>query len=89
MEEGQERLKNYVNSLQRPTLIIYYEDLLKNPEEVFGWVTGFLSLPPAPLSPKTKKNTSDNLRHVISNFEELKLYYMTTQYEAMFDEATK
>ena len=47
----------------------------------------FLSVTPMPLKAKTSKNTSDNLRDVIINFDEIKAYYFKTPYEKMFDEA--
>jgi hypothetical protein len=86
MEKGQQELMRYTNSLRRPALCLYYEDLVNDPEEVFGWVTTFLSLPASPFHPKTEKNTSDDLKDVLENFEELKSQYQNTPYEAMFDE---
>jgi hypothetical protein len=56
------------------------------PEEVFGWVTNFLSLPSHPFHSKTTKNTKDNLQDVIENFDELRSNYIGSKYECMFDE---
>jgi hypothetical protein len=84
MTEGQEQLTRFASSLRRPTLYIYYEDLIRDPEEVFGWVTRFLSLSPTTFEPKTEKNTSDDLSEVLNNYYELKAHYEGTRYEQMF-----
>jgi hypothetical protein len=86
MENSQVQLMRFANQLMLPTLFIYYEELLIMPEEVFGWVTNFLSLPSHPFHSKTTKNTKDNLQDVIENFDELRSNYIGSKYECMFDE---
>ena len=63
-----------------------YEDLLADPTATFHRILAFLGLPPAPIQGSTLKNTSDDLREVVTNFDELRARYTGTPYEAMFDE---
>ena len=79
-------LSDYVNTLDRPKLELYYEDMLLDLDAFLEPVFSFLEVPPAPLSAGVKKNTSDDLRNVIENFDELKSKYAGTPYEPMFDE---
>lgn len=77
---------DYVGRLGLPSLYVDYEDLLAEPDATFGAVLRFLGLPSTPMTGATVKNTSDNLRDVIENFDEVRARYAGTPYEAMFDE---
>jgi len=76
----------YVERLDRPLLHVDYEDLLADPTATFHRLLGYLGLPPAPIRGSTLKNTSDDLREVVTNFDELRARYAGTRYEPMFDE---
>ena len=74
-----------VGKLDRPLLHLDYEDLLADPTAVFHQLLAYLGLPPAPIQGTTLKNTSDDLREVVTNFDELRARYAGTRYEPMFD----
>jgi hypothetical protein len=63
-----------------------YEDLLVNRDKVLSQVFDFLGVDPFPVQGKTLKNTSDDLKEVILNFEQLRSKYLGTKFESMFDE---
>ena len=86
LERHHGQLVAYVNRLQLPTLSIHYEDLLVEGRDTLEQVCDFLQVPSQTLSWNTKKNTSDNLREVILNFDELRSKFVGTAYEGMFDE---
>lgn len=85
-EKRDQDLDNYVSCLQLPTLSLYYEDLLQDRDAVLQQVFSFLEINPRLVHQNMLKNTSDNLRDVIINFDELRANYVGTQYEPMFDE---
>lgn len=85
-EAAEQELETYVQHLQLPTLKTVYEDLMLNREAVLENVFKFLRVAPRPLVSKTLKHTSDNLREVVLNFDELRASYAGTEYVAMFDE---
>jgi LPS sulfotransferase NodH len=86
VEAEKATISAYVGRLDRPLLHLDYEDLLADPTATFHRILAFLGLPPAPLQGTTLKNTSDDLREVVTNFDELRARYAGTPYEAMFDE---
>jgi LPS sulfotransferase NodH len=86
IEERNRLLRDYVMSLELPTLSLYYEDLLVDERNTIDLVLSFLGVPSQPVGGKAIKNTSDNLRQVIKNFDELRSLYTGTPYETMFDE---
>jgi LPS sulfotransferase NodH len=85
-DKANRELNEYARSLGLPVLELHYEDLLADSEEAFRRVCGFLGTNYEPLEAGTKKNTSDDLRHVVANFDELKAAFAGTAYEPMFDE---
>lgn len=85
-DEGRKALEEFVMALQLPTLCLYYEDLLAEREKSVALALSFLRVPVAPLQGRTKKNTSDDLRDVVNNFDELRSKYIGTPYGEMFDE---
>lgn len=76
----------YVARLGLPELDVDYEDLLIDPDVSFRRVLEFLDVRPRAMEVVTLKNTSDDLREVISNFHDLRSRYAGTEYETMFDE---
>ena len=85
-EQWDRELEYYVNRYGRPTLRVDYEDLLRNEGEFMARVFDFLSVTPRPVEGKTLKNTSDDLRRAVPNFDSLRAEYVGTPYEAMFNE---
>jgi hypothetical protein len=79
-------LEEYVRSLELRTLNIFYEDLLINRDSFLNEVFSFLKVKPKPVQGTTLKITSDDLRKVIINFDELRNNYIGTIYEPMFHE---
>jgi LPS sulfotransferase NodH len=79
-------LESYVSKLGLPTLSLYYEDLLTDEQKTFEQVFSFLGVKPEAVRPRCIKTTSDDLREVIKNFEDLRSHYRGTPYEEMFDE---
>ena len=76
----------YVDRLGLPDLRVDYEDLLAAPDATFGSVLRFLGVRVLPMTGATVKHTSDDLRDVIENFDEVRARYEGTPYAAMFDE---
>ncbi len=85
-EAWDQELEEYVERLGLPTLMLYYEDLLVDEAAFLNQVFAFLGVRPQPVQGRTLKNTRDNLRDVLANFEELRERYRNTRYAAMFDE---
>jgi LPS sulfotransferase NodH len=79
-------LQEYVQRLQLPTLVLHYEDLLLDEEAFVGRTLDFLNGSKRRLPGATLKNTGDDLRQAILNFDELRKRYVGTRYESMFDE---
>lgn len=85
-EEWDHNLDAYVQSLHQPTLSLYYEDMLLDQQAFLETVYRFLDVAYRPVRATSLKNTSDDLRQVLLNFDELRTHYAGTPYEAMFDE---
>jgi LPS sulfotransferase NodH len=85
-EKVEQDLADYVNTIELPKLELYYEDMLVDLKGFLNTLFTFLNVEPEQLHADVKKNTSDDLRKVIVNFDELKSSYAGTQYEEMFDE---
>lgn len=79
-------VEGYVTALQRPTLRLFYEDLLQDEHAFVSKTLNFLNCADLPLTSLTLKNTSDDLREAVVNFDELRASYAGTRYESMFDE---
>jgi hypothetical protein len=60
--------------------------LLDDQRATLECVFSFLGVQYHPVQGRSIKNTNDNLREVVSNFDELLSYYVGTPYEQMFDE---
>lgn len=71
-------LEEYVATLGLPTLSVFYEDLLMDEESTLATVFGFLNVPYVPVQGSTIKNTSDDLREALANFDGLKAHYTGT-----------
>jgi LPS sulfotransferase NodH len=85
-EELDRDLEQYVTDLRLPTLTMVYEDLLQDRDAFVNRVLEFIDVEVLPLPSATLKNTKDDLREAILNFDQLKAKYAGTKYEPMFDE---
>jgi LPS sulfotransferase NodH len=83
---GKARLEAYVRSLKLPKLQVCYEDLLTNEQRTLSQVCEFLGVEAIPLQGRCIKTTSDDLRHVVINYDELYARYKSTHYQLMLDE---
>lgn len=79
-------LEDYVRQLGLPTLELWYEDLLHDEREFVRKTLRFLGSRSEPAPGATLKNTGDDLRHAILNFDQLRSRYIGTPYEPMFEE---
>jgi len=79
-------MDSYVRSIGRPLRPLCYEDLLADRDAFLGSLYEFLEVDPFPVQGETLKITSDDLREVVLNFDELRDHYAGTPYEQMFDE---
>lgn len=86
LEERSAGLRQFIDSLELPTLSVSYEDVLQRLDETLLEIQDFLGVSRHDLSAQVRKNTSDDLRRVVSNFDTLKALYSGTKYEPMFDE---
>ena len=83
---GKARLEAYVRSLKLPIMQVCYEDLLTNEQRTLGQVCKFLGVEAIPLQGQCVKTTSDDLRQVITNYDEIYAQYKGTHYQLMLDE---
>lgn len=86
VEREGRNLTRYVATLDRPTFVVAYEDLLTRRDETLDNVFEFLGVPAQPVKSAAVKNTPDDLRLIVENFDELREAYAGTEYQAMFDE---
>lgn len=83
-EQSNAYLNSYARQLQLPLFEVFYEDIFENAGETFERTCQFLDVPYRSLRGSCIKNTSDDLREVVENFDELKAAFAGTQYEDMF-----
>jgi len=79
-------IEEYVKNMHLPTLALHYEDLLQDENDFLKLIYSFLNVKPKSAKGITKKNTKDDLREVIQNFDELQVKYKNTEFEPMFEE---
>jgi LPS sulfotransferase NodH len=84
--QADQTLDDYVGNLDLPKIKVEYEDLLVNRDRVMKELFAFIKVRAQKLQGKTLKNTQDDLREVVLNFDDLRARYAGTVYEPMFDE---
>ncbi|MGE0461437.1 MAG: hypothetical protein AB7Q16_08715 [Vicinamibacterales bacterium] len=87
-EEWDSQLEAYAAKLRLPTLRLWYEDLLADEGAFADKAVTFLTGRSQRLQGGTLKNTGDDLKTAILNFDELRRKYAGTRYETMFEERT-
>jgi LPS sulfotransferase NodH len=85
-ERLDKELKVFVEDLGLPTLNVFYEDILLDESNTLNNVYQFIGVPARATKGTSYKNTSDDLREALLNFDELKASVAGTCYEEMFDE---
>ena len=85
-EGYQADLDAFVGAAARPTLTLHYEDLLVDTHGTLALAFRFLDVEPVATSGRTIKMTSDDLRDVLPNFDELRAAVSEPRYRRMFDE---
>lgn len=85
-EKLDNELKHFVDELHLSTLNVYYEDILLDEPGTLQIIYEFIGVAPRMTKGSSFKNTDDNLRNALLNFEELKAAVSGTPYEEMFDE---
>ena len=86
MEQATMQLEEFCERLPAPRLYLHYEDLLTSLDTTLDAVFRFLDVPRTDTSCGIRKNTSDNLREAIANFDEIRTQFIGTRYEEMFDD---
>jgi glycosyltransferase involved in cell wall biosynthesis len=84
LEREREDIETYVASLGLQTFRTCYEDIFTNRGLTFMRIFSFLGVCHVEVSGKSLKNTPDDLRCVLKNFEELQSQFRDTPYEKMF-----
>lgn len=79
-------LSAFADYVEGPKLTLEYSNLLHDQDSWFRSIFDFLGVPERDLESAFKKNTKDDLRKAIPNFDELKDRYAGTRYADMFDE---
>lgn len=77
--------KDFVASLSLPLIDVDYENLYSQTDNELCRIHQFLTVPHHTAVSRVLKHTSDDLREVVLNFDELRAMFSGTQYEAMFE----
>lgn len=85
--EDKAAIERYAAGLAVPVMTLDYEDLLADHDRAVTGVLDFLGVRRIALRGLTHKNTSDDLRDVVVNYDELRARYAGTPYETMFDDS--
>lgn len=86
VESANRQLADYVETLQLQKLQVTYEEILCDPKSTLAGICQFLEVSSVDIHGQTKKNTSDDLRRVVLNFDELLEEFRGTRYEPMLKE---
>jgi hypothetical protein len=77
---------NFSKKLNAFKIIIYYEELLENEEDLFRKIYGFLDVDYQKTDSMIKKHVNDSLSLVVINIKSLRSRYIGTPLENMFYE---
>jgi len=81
----EEKLQAFMTEIKRDMIVRDYQDLLDDREKLFNEFFEFFGVEPFPLKSPIRKNTSENMREILLNYDEIKNYYSDTPYAKMFD----
>lgn len=84
--EAERELEAYIACLSLPTVKIVYEELLLERDQTLARLLDFLGVPDRRLNESTLKHTSDDLRDVVENYDDLDRHFSGTDYQAMLQE---
>jgi len=83
----QERMiRDFISESNLESMDLFYEDLLTNRSKTIKSFSNFVGITTYIFNPDTEKNTSDDLRQAVTNFDELKKHYQSTEYEPLLNE---
>lgn len=85
-EDADRELGEFVARLGLPAELVFYEELQEDKDAVLQRLLALLGVRYLPLQGKTKKHTKDDLREVLTNFDELQASFAGTPYADMFTE---
>ncbi|MCF8063144.1 MAG: hypothetical protein K9M82_11550 [Deltaproteobacteria bacterium] len=85
-EDLDSKLNDYISTMKLPVLPIFYEDLLLGLDDQLKKIFQFIDVKNSKTKSGMVKHTNEDLRKVITNFDEIKKKYLNTDYEMMFDE---
>ena len=71
--------------LSHPKLVLFYEDLLDNPEDTFKEAQSFLGVEPRSLAAPIRRQNPQPLRELLANYDELYETFRSTEYAAYFE----
>jgi LPS sulfotransferase NodH len=70
----------------QPLIVINYEDLVNQLEDVFGCITDFLGVQYNKPSTKLKKQNPKKMKDYLENYEDLKLAFSGTEWQDFFED---
>lgn len=91
-EEGDEQIRDYIRHLGLPSMELSYEQLVGRPAEATGRLGEFLGVqlrPPALNRTRSKKVTPDDLRSILTNYDDVAAALRGTPYESMLTERSR
>ena len=86
VEARSRRVEVFARSLDMPLAEIVYEEMLADMDAVVARVAAFLGVPHTPAPGYLQKNTPDDLRLALSNFDEIAAHLAGSPYSAMLHE---
>lgn len=82
--EKNKQLDDYIQQLSRPMIKLYYEEILEDHDTFFAKLLDFLEVPARPMESKFVKNTKDDMREVLLNYDEIKQHFSDKGYAELF-----
>lgn len=88
-DDANDQLAEHVESITDHVYTVWYEELLADPNKHVAEIRAFLNLPVLyrPEGEVTSKNSSDNLRSSVENFDELELFLSSTRFSCFLSES--
>ena len=79
-KEGAEKFAGH------PMIDVFYEDVAANRDAEFERITSFLGLPYRKPATSLRKQRTDSMRDLVSNYDALKAHFSTTEWADFFDD---